>query len=978
MTLFPLPNVYQFDDESTQNDGLPEFKPRFFMPVMLDKPQNPIIDTLNLVSHKSVYASNSPITSLGLPKELASLTFNPPKQATVHVNDSIWTDALKHAGIHSEIYSWDSLRPGYSGHPSPSPFLSEQHGLVVAAARYYAYPRLHEPGTEVKYVSQENLFVDLKKTVLGLSSTLHTWDATSETFVPVVLRKGANGVILLDEKDETVTNSFVERFLRIGTLLRRLEIFVAALRAKFSKEGPTIHAFTHSLSTILAYLRNQLSECSPQEAGATTLVAIWSEYEWLENVLRALGVLCGRVSLTFVCFPCSNIPFYVQSEHTIPQNYLFPDRDPANLLSLVHEQVKAHLDRQSPNTVTAILAYILTTVSRDYFQQLSRSVGFGGYTSELHQPTRPEQYGMDDEKDDMEEENPVELNRTGEDESFPSFFPPELVELIPAAQKSLVLLRAAEPDHPLLQVSDKEVKQVEWLWQWSAINALWSGENVMEEPHFQHELIRSMQPQPTPGDLAALMNQFKIFDLEPSQGSFPPIPNLPLPDFIQNFPDNLPPITPTFSHLTSLILEPLAKHSSILAHALLALFISPLSHLRFDVVPERRRLLQFKSHLQLLGSYLLLAAPSFKSRLSAALFSDLEGFDAGEAVPSSLRALRAKTTRFTAQRRDAGEESVRGGQPWAVGLSFALLERGEWPPVGADLSFFLRTVIVDSFEEHQGGSRDIFWVEAEKRLGFAIRDLPTEQGHDQWLNPLSIEALDFLYIDYKPPHPLDILITPDILSKYQRLFTYLLRLLRVQHALGAVFRMTRSIDQPLFPTLAQTEKLVLHFRFIAQSFVQSLSSYVLDTAIGGNFEPFLTSVSPSRLNKFDSGFTDVFSLSKAHSQLMDDILAACLLRSSQRVAGDLLRQALQVVLEFAVLIGERWEGRLKEYQAAPLLEELIGRFKRKMSSLMKALKLLVDKGSSEEPRLYEEGRQLIGGMRAVAHLLEKFSEWWSQ
>src|SRR6266699_1236457 len=33
-------------------------------------------------------------------------------------------------------------------------------------------------------------------------------------------------------------------------------------------------------------------------------------------------------------------------------------------------------------------------------------------------------------------------------------------------------------------------------------------------------------------------------------------------------------------------------------------------------------------------------------------------------------------------------------------------------------------------------------------------------------------------MDYKPPRPLEILISPNILSKYQRMFTFILRLLR--------------------------------------------------------------------------------------------------------------------------------------------------------------------------------------------------------
>ena len=33
-------------------------------------------------------------------------------------------------------------------------------------------------------------------------------------------------------------------------------------------------------------------------------------------------------------------------------------------------------------------------------------------------------------------------------------------------------------------------------------------------------------------------------------------------------------------------------------------------------------------------------------------------------------------------------------------------------------------------------------------------------------------------MDYKPPPPLDVVITADVLSKYQRVFSFILRLLR--------------------------------------------------------------------------------------------------------------------------------------------------------------------------------------------------------
>jgi len=207
----------------------------------------------------------------------------------------------------------------------------------------------------------------------------------------------------------------------------------------------------------------------------------------------------------------------------------------------------------------------------------------------------------------------------------------------------------------------------------------------------------------------------------------------------------------------------------------------------------------------------------------------------------------------------------------------------------------------------------------------------------------------------------------------------------VEHALAAVFRMCRAAARPLFPTLTPSNKLLLHFRFIAHSFVTNLSEYVLDTAIGGNFDPFLASLSPAAEGHghgHGPAFSDVFALAKAHSELMDDVLSACLLRSSQRAAGDLLRQALELVLEFAVLVGDLKMGRLEEYQAAPLLADLAGRFRAKMMALTKALKALVDKG----PLLGESelgvssqghGRKPTGGIGAIAYLSESLSDWWS-
>lgn len=194
-------------------------------------------------------------------------------------------------------------------------------------------------------------------------------------------------------------------------------------------------------------------------------------------------------------------------------------------------------------------------------------------------------------------------------------------------------------------------------------------------------------------------------------------------------------------------------------------------------------------------------------------------------------------------------------------------------------------------------------------------------------------------MDYKPPSALEVLITPDILSKYQRLFAFILRLMRVEHAVISLFRMTRVAAQPLFPTLTSSRKALFHFRFVAQNYVSNLSAYVFDTAISGNFDPFLMCLSmhgkDEDKNETTASFSDVFALAKSHSALLDDILTACLLRSGQRAIGDVLQSTLELILEFTVFVGQLHRGRVEEYEAAMTLKDISKKFFSRMATLVR-------------------------------------------
>lgn len=153
----------------------------------------------------------------------------------------------------------------------------------------------------------------------------------------------------------------------------------------------------------------------------------------------------------------------------------------------------------------------------------------------------------------------------------------------------------------------------------------------------------------------------------------------------------------------------------------------------------------------------------------------------------------------------------------------------------------------------------------------------------------------------------------------------------------ALFRMTLEGSNPLFETLATSQRLFLYFRFVTNSFVTGLSSYVYDTAIGANFDAFLHGLArtgDAEPRSTPLVFTDVFALADHHSQVMDDILSACLLRSGQKAVGDVLRGALEIVLEFGILMSDLRSRRMQEYEAAAPLEDLFYAFRRRMIALV--------------------------------------------
>lgn len=489
-------------------------------------------------------------------------------------------------------------------------------------------------------------------------------------------------------------------------------------------EGQSVHSFVHALSTCIENIRLELSKFPDFTSTHIPLntSALYLGHDEFEDVLKAVASLCGRVSLvtSFSYMEWLTLLLF-QSLDRGPSKYPSFSSQPEVLLSNIYTHLQHHFEKDSPLRTRAMLAHIFSVTSGDYFQTLSRSIGYsGGFAA--YQPKTALISGFDLGEEVDQEDAESAFN---DDNDFPSFVSPDAIETLIRAKKSLKFLNKAQPDHPVLRPSASR-RRVLWFWTNEEVTAAWNNKNNILD------LTDTAESEPGTGSSSdlnpdnELLEQFKVFSLEPGT-HLPPSARgaeSTLQSLLTDFPPYLPPLTPTLPHLSGLVLSPLLAHGTAVSGALMSLLLSPGSHLHIH------------SHLVLLRSYLLLALPAFTMRLQAALFSDSDDWNF---EGSTMRAM-AKSTHNRKNTVSEGSEAQ-----WAVGLGLGLAERDSWPPGGSDLSYYLRTVIVDSLEslirltggetsDSSGGRRQIF-VEAEYRLGFAIRDLPVGSGRDRWLNP---------------------------------------------------------------------------------------------------------------------------------------------------------------------------------------------------------------------------------------------------
>ncbi|KAL1883447.1 hypothetical protein Plec18167_002451 [Paecilomyces lecythidis] len=299
-----------------------------------------------------------------------------------------------------------------------------------------------------------------------------------------------------------------------------------------------------------------------------------------------------------------------------------------------------------------------------------------------------------------------------------------------------------------------------------------------------------------------------------------------------------------------------------------------------------------------------------------------------------------------------------------VHTGLRLGSRDTWPPASSELRLVLMGLLTECYAAGENSS-----VTATKSgtmprgtenelpggLSFAIRDLSGDEL-SKCKDPNAIEALDFLRLQYKPPPVLEAIITPRSLRKYDQLFKYLLRLLRMISVVRDLIR-----DATARTSLSgDTRNLLQKFRVDAQHFILSISDYTFHIGVGIPWHRFEATLSKIErcLDRGDIDGTietahSLPHLRDYHEDTLDQILFSLFRTKRHAQAGQLLDDICGTILAFAPLSRLDGESGVR-HQSEKTVFQLHVTFLKQVHSFVSYLRSL-DVGKSSRSYMKSGG-----------------------
>lgn len=254
---------------------------------------------------------------------------------------------------------------------------------------------------------------------------------------------------------------------------------------------------------------------------------------------------------------------------------------------------------------------------------------------------------------------------------------------------------------------------------------------------------------------------------------------------------------------------------------------------------------------------------------------------------------RAFATRLVTALFDSSQDSIEGRRKTGLTGGLRLEDREVWPPASSELRLALNGILNETIQSTTS-SRILDCV------SFSIKDLSDDEA-ELCRDTHSIHALDFLRITYVAPDVmLESIITPKILEKYDRIFNFMLILLRV-HSLcrGLMMRIVKSGSKPCGAIYNKFCIEANHFVTVFLDYAMQNATYLPWRAFEERVRNIHQFVQTNDYQKTMDTARSVSQLCQDHDDALDDMLKGLMLKKKHGKAFGLLCDILNLLLKFS-------------------------------------------------------------------------------
>lgn len=761
------------------------------------------------------------------------------------LEEDIWAlpDSDVKAQTLFEFRSWEKFFDKSFQEPR-SVYISEG-GPRAFDAVLATQPKYHADGKGSQIhghvVQSRSLLTSLMQLGLGWESVLYRFSKEHRSFYPLIEDGRPSGYSL--EAFQSLSSTFIDH----GNRTIQLRNFIQKIQASTSSPASLV-ALASSFSDVLGRLHAQLGDPSRP---VRSLLQLQSRFERPGLILSSLSDVVAKIQDA------------VTDEEILSRLYSFI-QDTENTASWLRPT----------------MLRIFTVASKPWLESVSGWLGLNmGLSAKFQHQFQLPGFVKVNESCKVEGMREIkELEYEHEPSLMPSFITEEDAKLIFETGRSLRLLEAHQPNHPLMEplaLNGVETPDFTWKFSWEDIQRIQTQAQEYEmalqiaikdfdlqgtKRTSRQLTCKSRQNEPetktTSSEKAArayigasisaiekpltewwttgghTFSDLSFFDIndDPKETFAPPMSLVPT--------ISLNPLISTQAHLTNrACLRLLFKHHDL------------------------------RAHFTLLHRYSLFGDGVFASRLSHALFDpELQ----------------------SAERREGHTRAGTSG--------LKLGSRDSWPPASSELRLALMGILTDSYHltRQSEGTSSTFRNELPGGLNFSIREM-AEAELQRCMNPDSIEALDFLKLEYRPPSPLDAVITSSSLLKYDAVFKLLLRAVRMLFVVNQLFRdiKTSSMVRP-----RSVDPLTHSFRIESHHFISAICAYFFD-GVQANWDKLLVRLENVEKSLDRDGTDSLPNLRDFHEAVLDRMMFALILRKRQAQVMILLEEIFSLVLQFA-------------------------------------------------------------------------------